>query len=253
MFDDEVRRQLRAASEAINARWAEALREAVHVHVPPVVDSAESAALTRFAGDWEADGLWFLLSRLGVRQGRSLYGPSRPEVLVTVRDALCSLIENDDQFIAHLIAAIAEAPYLGPIQQHHLTHGLRHAAAGEWLDAEPPFFRTLEGAFWAAGEGVGLIDENQRPAAKPSASPIAGIEKLCKHMNDRLSEHFGEFLLGYLYRSAGNDARRGREIGAERSRVAFGVVALVGWLDVFAERRLLIPLASRLKIDHPSR
>ena len=88
------------------------------------------------------------------------------------------------------------------------------------------------------------------PLARPAGTKKAlGFEKLVKLM--ALPSELQTFIVRAVFGGAGNTVRHGNADGVERRQVLLGVVALAGWLELFASAPALELLSDYLGATLP--
>lgn len=193
---------------------------------------------------WESSALWFLLSLMSVRAVRPLLDMDGDALETTVLDALEGAV-RDAGFGQELVAAVSRCETLTTSQRHHLLHGLDHARRGEWLDASPPLLDGLEGAFWSAAREQNVINSDRYLVEQPTKL-IKGVDALFKRLP--LPGEYATFLRRRVFGTTGNAFRHGDAEGGERRQVLFGVAALAGWLEEFADEPVRYALGSKLQL-----
>jgi hypothetical protein len=200
----------------------------------------------RVMNRWEQRALWFLLSQLGPYTLRHPSGLSETQVEGAVLDALEAVVV-DGEFVPAVRAAVRFAPHLGRSQRRHLDHMLQHAADGDYIDASAPLYFGLEGAFWEAALARAVITPERTRLDNPN-KPV-GFETMVKQLG--LERAFQTFMVQAVFGTAGTPFRHGSADGGERRQVLFGVAALVGWLEEFANVPALEVLAVRFGRELP--
>jgi hypothetical protein len=204
-----------------------------------VADFAEASAFLR---QWQGRPLWFFISLLTWRQAKPLVGLEGVQLEEALLRGLAEAIRDEDLSQA-LNAAIEQAPYLTPSQRENLQHGLEHARGRQWVRACSPLLDGLEGAFWRAARGQAVITPERGLVSRPT-KPVHSVETLFKLL--RLDPEYRSFLVRHVFGEVGNVFRHGDAEGGERREVLLGLVALCGWLDLFAGVPATRALASRV-------
>jgi hypothetical protein len=200
-----------------------------------------------FARQWQQTALWFLLSGLGFSVSRRLGSLDKAEVEAVVVDALESAIA-DGEFVPALRQAVAEAPHLTETQRIHLDHTLEHAAEGRYVHASAPLYVGLEGAFWEVAYVRAVVTLERKRLDNPNKD--VGFETMVKALG--LEQEFATFMVRALYGTTGNPYRHGGATTDERRQVLFGVAALCGWLQQFADVPALNALGSGMSAALPA-
>ena len=214
----------------------------------PMRDFAElMEEVGRVMDRWEQRALWFVLSQLGPYTLRHLAGLSEAEVEAAVLDALEAVVV-DGGFVSALRAAVRLAPHLGRSQRRHLDHMLQHAAQRDYIDASAPLYFGLEGAFWGAALARAVITPERTRVDNPNKS--VGFETMVKLLG--LERAFQTFMVRAVFGTTGNPFRHGSASDGERRQVLFGVAALSGWLEEFANVPAMEVLAARLGRELPA-
>lgn len=194
---------------------------------------------------WERRALWYLLSRFGLAVLRRLAGLAEPEVEDAVLYALEGVL-SDGPFTPALRRAVAEAPHLTSTQREQLDHMLELTAQGRYVLASPLLYVALEGAFWQVGYAHTVVTaERRHPENHNKTVQFESFVKLLVRRFD-LEPELQTLIVRELYGTAGNPYRHGGVTGEERRKVLFGIVALCGWLESFAEQPALTALGSRM-------
>lgn len=200
-----------------------------------------------FARQWQQTALWFLLSGLGFSVSRRLGSLDKAEVEAVVLDALESVIA-DGEFVPALRQAVAEAPHLTETQRIHLDHTLEHAVEGRYVHASAPLYVGLEGAFWEVAYVRAVVTLERKRLDNPNKD--VGFETMVKALG--LEQEFATFMVLALYGTTGNPYRHGGATTNERRQVLFGVAALSGWLQQFADVPALNALGSGMSAALPA-
>jgi hypothetical protein len=182
---------------------------------------------------------------------RGLRGRAALEFFLTVK-------ERDDEGVLNalepvlrgpeLLAAVREAVDTAPVHdassKQQLAAGLGHLERAEWALAWPLLIIPVEGAFRASARALRLVDDGQRLATEDGQRRRAQIEELFELLG--LEESFRVFLRRRVYGSIANPHRHGTPQGGHRRQSLFLMVALIGWLDAFAQSRLAAELFTGL-------
>ena len=75
---------------------------------------------------------------------------------------------------------------------------------------------------------------------------IKGVDALCKRLP--VGGHYATFLRQRVFGTTGNTFRHGDADGGERRQVLFGIAALAGWLEEFADEPIRYALGARLQV-----
>jgi hypothetical protein len=196
----------------------------------------------RFIAAWEQDALWLLFAKVHIGATRGMANLTRAEVEAIVLDALEPICSNA-KYIEALRAEVAKAPYLSSSQRVHLDHMLEHAQQREYVKASGSLYFGLEGAYREAAYASSQL-------ARPTGTKKAlGFEKLVKLM--ALPAELQTFIVRAVFGGAGNTVRHGAADGVERRQVLLGIVALAGWLELFAGAPALELLSEYLSATLP--
>ena len=115
---------------------------------------------------------------------------------------------------------------------------LEHAEQHAYVDASPPLYFGLEGAYREAAYATGRIP---RPVGSKKG---IGFEKLVKLMG--LPTEVETFVRRAVFGGTGNTVRHAGAEEIERRQVLLGIVALAAWIEVFAGEPALELLAEYL-------
>jgi len=200
-----------------------------------------------FVRRWQQRALWYLLSGLPVGAIRQLGGLTESEVEAAVLDALEAVV-TDGEFAPAMREAVAKAPHLGTSHRIHLDHFLEHAAQREYVHAVAPLYPGLEGAFWETAYQVPVVTPERRSLRNPNKD--VGFETMVKLLP--LEQGFVMFMVHAVFGTAGNPYRHGGANSGERRQVLFGIAALSGWLQQFANQPALDVLGSRISEALPA-
>jgi hypothetical protein len=196
----------------------------------------------RFIAAWEQDALWLLFAKVHVGATRGMANLTRAQVEAIILDALEPICSNT-KFIGALRAEVAKAPYLSSSQREHLDHMLEHAEQREYVKASGSLYFGLEGAYREAAHAAMQLP---RPDGTKKA---LGFEKLVKLM--ALPAELQTFIVRAVFGGTGNTVRHGAADGVERRQVLLGIVALAGWLELFAAAPALELLSEYLSATLP--
>jgi len=169
--------------------------------------------------------------------------PLRPGVVIEViglveetgEMALLDLLERavrDEQVMARLRTTINALP-LSESKRARLDHALGHVLSGEFLLAIDALIAVVEGLFWEVAIERGLIARKDRfTPASGLAGKARGLEQLLGPLG--VPAVFHAFLVQRAYGGQGHPYRHGRAEEGEREQVLLIIVALAGWLEIFA-------------------
>ncbi len=204
-------------------------------------DYHESIGLIRHR--WEQHPLGYL--------HRGLSGRAAVEFFLTVKerdeegvlDALEPVLRSS-QFLATVREAIEKAPVHDGHARQQLAAGINYVERGEWALAWPLLIVPVEGAFRASARSSGVVDDAQRLRSKEGVRRRAKVEDLFELLG--LEKAFQVFLQRRVYGRIANPHRHGTPRGGHRRQSLFLVVALIGWLEAFAQPELVTQLFTRL-------
>jgi len=211
------------------------------ISTPPLGWVEDAVASGQFEAVWAGHRLWFVLSGVRPVAARRLVGLTEVEVEAIVLDALEAVV-RDGEFAGALKLAVSHAPLLQSVQRRNLRHALEHAAAGEYVDAAPPLYWGLEGAFWQAGYDVPVVTRERTRLDNPKRA--VGFEAMLRLLKMELEAQ--RFMLRVLFGTEGDPYRHGEGSGGERRQVLYGVVAIAFWLETYAGAPMLSELDGRL-------
>lgn len=169
--------------------------------------------------------------------------PLRPGVVLEVIGlveeagelALLDLLERavrDEQVMARLRTTINALP-LSESKRVRLDHALGHVLSGEFVLAIDALIAVVEGLFWEVAIERGLIARKDRfTPASGVAGKARGLEQLLGPLG--VPAVFHAFLVQRAYGGQGHPYRHGRADEGEREQVLLIIVALAGWLEIFA-------------------
>lgn len=160
-----------------------------------------------------------------------------------VLDALEPVLRAPE-LLSSMRAAIDRAPVHDGSARRQLAEGLRHVEAADWPLAWPLLIIPVEGAFRATARSLGVVDNADRLASSDGRRRRSKVEDLFELLG--LDETFQIFLRRRVYGRIANPHRHGTPQGGHRRQSLFLVVALIGWLDAFAQTQLATELFTSL-------
>jgi hypothetical protein len=240
---DEFREIASAISDAYNgfARQLGAWFEKNQDTIAAVLESMQVWAalqpeMQRLLDEWKDSEWGHLLSKLDFVNAFCLL------LLLDQRDA--DVIEaalegplTDAEFLADLDSALGSAP-LSVANRRQLAKGLAFIGEHDYELAVPLLILPLEGAFWRVAQDRGLVERVKTRMHFTSASghkpgrEARGVEAIFEPLG--VDEDFRAFLVRLVYGGRGHPFRHGNaEVGWRHAGLML-VIALVGWLDLYA-------------------
>jgi hypothetical protein len=145
---------------------------------------------------------------------------------------------TDAVFLANIKAALASAP-LSAANRRQLGAGLDSVARCDYELAVPLLIVPLEGAFWQVAQDRGLVERVKErmlfTAESGGHGGASSVEAVFEPLG--VDDDFRRFLLRLVYSKTGNPFRHGHAEGGWRRSGLLLVVALVGWLDLYADTK----------------
>jgi hypothetical protein len=240
---NELREMARSIADGYR-RFAQALSAWAEEHEDGIVAVMASARvwatvqpeLKRLWEKWQQTPWGHLLWELDFSNAFGLMLLLDREQTETIEDVLEPAL-TDTQFLAKVRTAIATAP-VPEAHRRQLTAGLSFIAERDYELAVPLLIVPLEGAFWRVAQDRELVERvkgRMRFTGEVVGRPAQSVEAIFEPLG--VDEDFRRFLLGLVYSTSGHPFRHGSaERGWRRSALLL-VVALVGWLDLYADTK----------------
>jgi hypothetical protein len=236
--------------------WSEHLGAKVHHKlrgVPAeVAMQAVSDAFEEFRLDQERkldavrrEPLFFIVAILPASYARSLLFDTPEDIATLVREVVMA----DSSFLDDVEQAVLDAPHLDEPQRDDLLKGLKAVR-----DGDPYACRHLltgvEGGLWLAAEDEGVIDSNRfLLRSKKKKQPYARNFGRFLDTDDGgldVGDDYSWFLRHAAYDDHGQAIRHGRARTDHERYSVWSFVALLGWLDRFADTAFMYELTDRV-------
>jgi hypothetical protein len=146
----------------------------------------------------------------------------------------------DEALLGAVEQAVSSAPHLDEPQRDDLRRGVAALRNGDCYACRH-LLPGVEGALWLSAEGEAVIDSQRRMlhTGKPSPPPALNVSWLLRERGGiRVGQDFAWFLLNAVFDDVGQDIRHGRARSGHETSSVWSFVALLGWLDRFAETNL---------------
>jgi hypothetical protein len=143
---------------------------------------------------------------------------------------------TDPEFLREVERVLADAP-LPEANRRQLAQGLVHVGEQDYVLAVPQLILPLEGAFWQVAQDRDLVERvkgRMRFTPESGEQGSAGaVEAVFEPLG--IDPDFRTFLVRLVYGKSGNPFRHGNAQDGWRRTGLLLVVALVGWLDLYAD------------------
>ena len=214
-----------------------------------------SEALEGFRQDQERkldevrqDPLYFVVADLPASLARTLLLEAPDGIPVLIKER----VMDDPDFVDAVEQAVLDAPHLNGPQRDDLVKGLQAIRVGDSFACRH-LLAGVEGGLWLAAEDEGVIDGSRKLLRSPRRrEPLAlSVTRLLDTDNGGLDigNDYSYFVRRVVFDSCGHDIRHGRARTGHAMYSVWGFVALLGWLDCFAQTAFMLDVTDRLMVS----
>lgn len=218
------------------------------VVVKPVVErwSAWAEEQRREAEALHAHPLFFVVGDLPYREVRLLL-QHYPE---SIEDLVAEYVAGDLDLLQEVEEAVEGAPILDDPQRADLRRGLQELSTDS-AHAARHLVAGVEGALWLTAEAEGVTDSRRHMLRTSRSTPPYAPSLTWLFREDgglQLGAEFTRFLERAVFTRATHDVRHGRARSGHETVAVMSFLALLGWLDRYADTRFEQEMSHRLTL-----